>query len=76
MTYTNNPLTAVERFAVDLSMNEHRDEADALLLLDAVFSRICHAHRETLTKCAQEMQDQMVEVLESWLPPDLQITDK
>jgi hypothetical protein len=72
----DEPLTPVERLAMEMEQTGHQDEADALLLLDAVFSRICAAEPKTLTKCAQELQDQMVEAIESWLPPALQITDK
>ncbi len=69
------PLNPVERLAVEFELTGHQDEADALLLLDATFSRICAAHPDTLTKCAQELQEKMIEALGFWLPDDLAIVD-
>jgi hypothetical protein len=61
---------------MEFKLSGHQDEADAILLLDATFSRICASNPDHLTKCAQDLQDQMIEAIESWLPPNLQITDK
>lgn len=72
----SDSLTPAERLAVELSLEGHDDESSAVLLLDAVFSRICAANPDHLTKCAQDLQDQMVEVLEAWLPPTLQVVDR
>lgn len=71
----NAPLNPVERLAVEFELTGHQDEADALLLLDATFSHICAAHPDTLTECAQELQDKMIEALGFWLPADLVISD-
>ena len=72
---SDKSLTPVERMAAEMLTEHHQDEADALLLLDCVFSRICAADPNTLTECARGLQEKVVEVLASWLPPDLVIVD-
>ena len=72
----DKPLTPVERLAMEFEQTGHQDDADALLLLDSIFSRICAENPDNLTKCGQELQGKMIEALESWLPPDLKLTDK
>lgn len=69
----SEPLNAVERLAVEFELTGHQDEADALLLLDAVFSGVCAADPDTLTTDAKELQEKMLEVLGSRLPPAYEI---
>ena len=69
------PMTPVERLAVHWLNEAHDDEAEAVLLLNAPMSRLCAADPATLTVEAQRLQEQMIEVLESWLPSHLKIVD-
>lgn len=69
-------LTPVDRVAVHLNLDFHHDESDALLLLDNLMSRICAADPATLTEDALAFQGELVEVIESWLPPSHFISDE
>jgi hypothetical protein len=68
------PLTPVERLAMELEQTNHQDEADALLLLDCVFR---HMLRDggPYTEDGQKFSDMLLEALESWLPETLKIVD-
>lgn len=69
------PLNPVERLAVEFELTGHQDDADAVILLDYIFSRICSEKPENLTKCGKELQDKMIEAIGFWLPDGLVISD-
>ena len=68
------PLSPVERLAMDLEQSGHQDEADALLELDPLF-RYMLKKRGPYTKDGQDLADMLLEALEFWLPVDMKIVD-
>ena len=70
----DEPLTPVERLAMEMELTNHQDEADAVLLLDHVFR---HMLRDggPYTEDGQKFSNMLLEALESWLPKHLIIVD-
>lgn len=69
----DEPLTPVERLAMEMEQTNHQDEADALLLVDCVFRHLRDGG--PYTKDGQELADMLLEALESWLPKHLIVVD-
>lgn len=74
----DQPLTPVERMAVWLWLiqDAYQDEADALLLLNNLMSRICAANPADLTEDDLELQGMLLDVIEYRLPPTLYLADR
>lgn len=70
----DEPLTPVERLAMEMELTNHQDEANALLLLDCVFR---HMLRDggPYTDDGQAFRGMLLEALESWLPSHLIVVD-
>ena len=71
---SSDGLEAAERLAVRLLLENHGEEADALMTLNLLMRVYLHDD-EPLTKDAKELRDMLLEVLESWLPEGMEIVD-
>ena len=71
---SSDGLEAAERLAVRLLLENHGEEADALMTLNLLMRVYLHDD-EPLTKDAKELRDMLLEVLESWLPKGNHIVD-
>ena len=71
---SSDGLDAAERLAVRLLLENHGEEADALMTMDSLMREYL-ATTDSLTKDAEELRDMLFEVLESWLPKGNHIVD-